>query len=1033
MPLTRAVEAAVRHVRSGNPLLPVSVVVPSPLVGQWLGARLFADTGHLAIEFLSLHELAWRVAAPSLLAQGRARVPESVDLALLLAAAAEAVAAPATPDYLRAAVAMRGFAPAALRTLRDLLAGEVGAAALEDASAAGVDPERLRLLARLARGFAGRLEAAGLLDRPTLLDAAAASLPSAAIGGVVLCEPGELPQAAVRFVAALQRSHPLVTLDRPLPAGTPRARLRRDAIRARLSGSPGSFAAEPAPMAPASRPTSPPTSLARLQRDLFAARRAAGECSPKPLDASVCILAAAGESLEAVEIARLVQQAVAEGRRLSDVAVLLHDVPGYAAQLASAFGRAGVPAFFVEGDPAVDPAARSLGLLLRLLDGDLERRAVMEFFTAARVPWEALLGEGAEIGAARWDRLSAEAGIVSGLDSWRARLRARRAELAARPWDAAREIRLCDSLGVLIERLAADLAAFPASGGWSDFLAATTTLLDRWVLRSGATRERLERVLNPLGRHAPPPSREQFLARVLDLLATQTYREGGLEDERVFVGSIESARGLSFGLVFVPGVVERSFPPPFRPDPLLLDEERTLLSPGLTTTRDAVEAERLLFFQAVNAARQRLVLSYPRFATGSGRVRMPSSFLLQAVEAATGERVGTELLAGLATAGETGLGRAHPTDPASAIDRVERDLALVASGKPGVARHLLVDAETVARALALDRAAWEPRLTPYDGLVDVAGSDDAPLAKLLLAGNRSSATKAQAFAACPYKHLLGAGFGLRPWEEPERGYQVDGKTWGSLYHEVVERLFVWLQQQAWLPIPAEREGEIARQLDTLVDDVTRALVDDGGIVNAALLEPAKARLRVEVAGMLARERAAVDDGFVPSAFEQRFEAVEIEIAPGRSVAFNGFLDRVDVRPEPFAVRVVDYKTGWYGWKDGEQFRGGRELQLALYNEAAARLYPGAVVAEARYYHATSDQRFRSKACAADEEVASTLRRVLRTLDDTARQGVFAPVADSCEFCDFETVCGLEAVRQSRAARKRADPRLAGFLSIREIR
>ena len=131
------------------------------------------------------------------------------------------------------------------------------------------------------------------------------------------------------------------------------------------------------------------------------------------------------------------------------------------------------------------------------------------------------------------------------------------------------------------------------------------------------------------------------------------------------------------------------------------------------------------------------------------------------------------------------------------------------------------------------------------------------------------------------------------------------------------------------------------------------------------------------------------------------------------------------------MRVVDYKTGRYGWKDGEQFRGGRELQLALYNEAAARLYPGA---EGRRGPLLPRDR---RASASDRrrvpptrKSAGTLRQVLRALDDTARAGVFAPVADSCEYCDFERSAASAA--SSRAARKKADPRLAAFLSIREI-
>jgi hypothetical protein len=41
------------------------------------------------------------------------------------------------------------------------------------------------------------------------------------------------------------------------------------------------------------------------------------------------------------------------------------------------------------------------------------------------------------------------------------------------------------------------------------------------------------------------------------------------------------------------------------------------------------------------------------------------------------------------------------------------------------------------------------------------------------------------------------------------------------------------------------------------------------------------------------------------------------------------------------------------------------------------------------------------------------------------------VADTCEFCDFVGVCGSQ--RTARAERKQADPRLAGFLELRDIK
>jgi ATP-dependent helicase/DNAse subunit B len=310
----------------------------------------------------------------------------------------------------------------------------------------------------------------------------------------------------------------------------------------------------------------------------------------------------------------------------------------------------------------------------------------------------------------------------------------------------------------------------------------------------------------------------------------------------------------------------------------------------------------------------------------------------------------------------------------------------------------------------------------------VAGNEDA-LQWLRLAGRRSSASAVQAFAACPYKHLLNRGFGLRAWEDPERTYQLDGKDWGSLYHGAVYGLFEWLREKGWLPLEAKRIPAAEKQLVAILDEGGKKLVAEGAIVNEALLGPAKGAARSEIVELLERE-ARDDTGFVPTDFERDYEDLEIEFAPGRTVTFRGTLDRIDVGAEPKQVRVIDYKTGKYLFKDGEQFRGGRELQLAIYNRAAQALYPDHEVSEALYYHSVARERFKKKTCPATEEVGETLEQVLRALDDTARAGVFAPVADTCDYCDFEGVCGTQ--KEARAERKRADARLRAFLKLREI-
>lgn len=1020
--LGATLEQAIGDLRGGDALAPVAVVVPNPLLGVWLSRTIFAATGHAGIDFVMAHELAWRVAMPRLLAEGRARTPENVDIALLLGAVPAAVADPDTPDYLRAAAETAGFGPAALRTLQELAGTRLAPEDLEKAADApgSADPARLRLMARLWRGFAAGLARARLLTRPALFRAAVEALPDPAIGAVVVCGLDDPPPAAAGFLEALRRHHRFALVLDPAPAAVAPRHASRESALARGLGQP----------VPAGGDGDAKTSLQRLQQRLFAPVAAPSAKGQKaPLDPTVQVLSAAGASLEAVEIARLIQQAAAEGVRYQEMAVLLRHPEAYAVVFASAFQRAGIQAFFVEGVPRIDPAARSLSLLLDLVGADLDRARVMEFLTSTRVRWDAILGPGADVSPSRWDRLSAEAGIVSGLEAWRARLARARGSREAREFQDDRDLRLYDTLRRLVDRLAGDLAAMPENGTWAEFLDATLALLEAWIERPALTRERLERLLGPLTRYAPAPSREQFLSRVRQLLASQVYREGSLEEGRVLVGSIAAARGLRFRRVFVPGLVEGAFPSVVRPDPLLLDEERAALSPDLATTRDGLEADRLLFLDAVRAAEERLVLSYPRFDTASGRERVSSSFLLRALEAALGRRVSATDLARLASPGATALGRPHPEDPAAAIDRVERDLALVASGRRGAARHLASPEGFLVRSLAQERSSRQRTLTEWDGIVE---ADAEALAGLRLAGRHWSASAVQDFAACPYRHFLKRGLKLRAWEEPERAYQIDSNDFGSLYHEVAHRLFADLAEQKSLPLRKDGLGALVERIELLVDAALAAFAAEGGIINPALLDPVRVRLRSDIEEMLADDVEAADaaDEFVPVAFEQEFADLTVPLARRESVTFDGKIDRIDATRKTRRVRVIDYKTGKYIWKQDEQWKGGTELQLAIYNLAARAAYPKHEVAEAVYYYATAAGDYKKKICAATPDAEETLRKVLVTLDGLAAEGVFPPVADNCRFCDYQSVCG--PFREERAQRKSADPRLAAFKRLRDI-
>ena len=255
-----ALERAVRAVRDGDPLRPVAVLVPNPLQGLWLARRIFADTGHIGIDFLLPRELAWRVAMPGLLHEGRARIPENVDLALLLAAIPGAIADPSTPAYLptrpaRPASGPRRCVPS--ETSRPLASTRTrwrqppqptpSACGCSRASSAGI--------ARPSRALVSSRTRTSIGARPRRCPRRAWARSSS-----VACD--DLPPVESAFLDALRAEHRLGVVDTAVP----------DAVAPRTAGRAGAQL-ELFGVAPSPGTAAPKTALQRIQVSALRARR----------------------------------------------------------------------------------------------------------------------------------------------------------------------------------------------------------------------------------------------------------------------------------------------------------------------------------------------------------------------------------------------------------------------------------------------------------------------------------------------------------------------------------------------------------------------------------------------------------------------------------------------------------------------------------------------------------------------------------------------------------------------------------------
>lgn len=827
--------------------------------------------------------------------------------------------------------------------------------------------------------------------------------------------------------------------------------------------------------------------LPRLQTQLFDPESNAHT----PADEGVSVLSAPGESREAVEIARRIHRAAAEGVPFDRMAVLLRAPAVHRPHVFEALRRAGIPAHFAQGITRPDPAGRAFLALLACAAEGLSARRFAEYLSLGQVP-DAPAGEPREAKSwvpsdddvlppsivprepprpsidddstlpapRRWERLLVEAAVIGGRGRWERRLEGMRKQWledrkrledadpeSAQAKGIERSLAELDSLRAFAMPLLDTLVHLPERATWAVWL----EQLDGLALAALRRPERVRAVLAELRPMGPidvelAEVRLILAPRLRDLVvAPESSREG-----RVLVAPIDFARGLSFDRVFVPGLAEKVFPQKVVEDPILRDNARIALRDlgRLDTNEDRIAGERLALRLAVGAARERVILSWPRLDVDQARPRVPSFYGLEVLRAAEGTLSGYDELTRRAEratadgAAATRLGWPAPGRPSDAIDEAEHDLALLANlvrqtTEKGTARYLLDANPHLARALRARARRWIKKWTPNDGLVD-----PGPLAKAALARHgfdqRSySPTALQHYAACPYRFLLQAVHRLSPREVPESVEELDPLQRGSLVHEVLYELLVALREEGRLPLK-QADFEPARDLlDRIVDRVADHWRDEVAPAIERVWEDGIASIRADVREWLVR--AIADGTWEPWKFELSFglpprPAQDPASRPEPAIVAGGLRLRgsIDlVEKNAGSLRATDYKTGKVRAKKDAVVGGGETLQPVLYALALEQMFPGAKIEGGRLYYCTSAGDYEEVVIPLDEFARTSASEVVGIVGEAIATGFLpaAPDEGACTYCDYQVVCGPH---EEQRLKLKAKDRLGNLRKLRSM-
>lgn len=665
-----------------------------------------------------------------------------------------------------------------------------------------------------------------------------------------------------------------------------------------------------------------PPEIQHLERELFAMplRPFPGEVG------AVTLLAAANPYDEAMRVAAALCAYARAGLPFGAMSVVVGDMDAYQGAVESAFARSGIPFHLARKRPALShPLLRAWLAALRCVTQGWRAEDALDwlkggFSGLTQDEGERLENYAIEHGlrGTKWRKPAPDATT----DGLRARFVAPLETLQARLRDAADSTQTLGAVYGLLE----DVQAYDALLAWEDALLAhgldeaAADCAQAWRIAL----ETLDQLHVLLGGERLPMA---GVARALETgLAAAELGAVPPRPGIVQVGALGHVKlGSDCRVLFLLGMQDGILTPA-APSMLSDAEVRRLASSDDGDAAFGLRGDALSELMQVNlldtlaAPTERLFISYALCGTG-GEAQRPAAIigLLRRLFPQLRER------GGAAQAGAIFHAPGVALDALGPMLREGARRGGLSEREAETAAWLLTHEETRERA---DKVLRTLRIPP------AAPPLTRPLAGSLYARTRTSVSRLESFANCPYRHFV--AYGLRP--RPRRDYAVARDETGTFYHRAMEEFTrAAAADPAW-------PGLTRPQSDALMDAALAPLKAEWE--NAPLSENAMLRATGEVFCRIARRTAWTytdqmrRSAFRTGAFEARFgpgEAlppIPLALADGQTVWLEGRIDRIDFFESEGEswLCVVDYKSGGTSLEPARLY-GGLQLQLMLYLRA----------------------------------------------------------------------------------------------------
>ena len=472
----------------------------------------------------------------------------------------------------------------------------------------------------------------------------------------------------------------------------------------------------------------------------------------------------------------------------------------------------------------------------------------------------------------------------------------------------------------------------------------------RWARESIAFNSLQEGLVGLAQPEAETLSWSEFRQQIEDLLESLSVPaqpgRGGVE-----LHSPASVVGAQYSHLFVVGMAEGILPPPVKNDPVLdFFERQQLREQGidLPGSAELFRQEALSFYYLLQTATGQITFSYPKL--NERKAQLPSLYLKRMA-----------------------LPAAEPPQPQVASLEEMRRCYLRQPDSQQDADAVL--AHAVSAFQVEQQRESTQKANEYDGVIGVPFdySDWA-----------FSVSQLTSLGQCPFKWF--ASKVLKLGAPPEVEEDLSPSLRGSLYHKVVELLV-----QAAQSNPTQvTDPHLLRE---------KFLEAEQAVKLPPLLNwEVRREEHLHQLSITLQKPTFWSSGAIPIDLEKRFEG------EWQGLKVTGRIDRIDETPS--GLVLIDYKTGGSTPKGIKDANGkvSIDLQLPLYRELAATLYPDKSVVAAQYFSLTKGKNLPVSSNAPQHELPAAIEACKSVLD-TGRYSVQPDAKrDACTYCDFDLIC-----------------------------